>query len=775
MMGLHLPELKVWRLRSYLSALLVTALLIAFGAVGSVILLIRIPQLESYNRADVVNDVGDVTERVELLLNSLESRMQLLSEALEALPEAKVTTLLDRAAWDGLSFRAIYLASNQGTILAAGVAPALRVNRADLVGSDISAIPLFRAAQASRQTVWADKYLSSLSGVVTVGVAYPVGRDRILLAEVPLEYLLSAMRLATGHHTSLIWLVDRAGEIVADTDGGKNVGAANVLKLPIFQAALANQPLPELFTFEGRNYYPAVSRLAALDWHFIGGLPAGLQNNEIRGAVLFVIQGFVGSLLVGLLMAPFWASWLVRPLRGIVERAGQITQGNAQPGDWPKGAIVEFNHLSGDMERMANTLQEREKKFLAIFNTSPIPMSVTDVDRQFVLLDVNEAWCRTFDRRREDVLGKTVIDIGMLRSADNRTAALAQMQGDSIMTESRLFRSDGQEIECQTYGRVTQIGTSKLMIWATVDVGDMRRISRELKELNVELEARVARRTQALAALNEELSDTVTHLRETQGELVRVEKMAALGGLVAGVAHELNTPLGNGLMAVTALAAEAREFKASMQEGLRRAALDGLLASVEQATNIATRNLHRAAGLVTSFKQVAVDQTSSQRRHFELGEVVDEMVVSLRPTFSRTPYQIAVQVPKGLMLDSYPGALGQAIGNLITNAVLHGFEGRTHGTVCISGERGEDGGIVLHVADDGKGIAADLLERIFDPFVTTKMGRGGTGLGLHIAYNAVVNLLGGRLTVHSVVGKGATFTLHLPDKAPRVSEVAQAG
>jgi signal transduction histidine kinase len=256
---------------------------------------------------------------------------------------------------------------------------------------------------------------------------------------------------------------------------------------------------------------------------------------------------------------------------------------------------------------------------------------------------------------------------------------------------------------------------------------------------------------------------------------VRVEDMAALGGLVAGVAHELNTPLGNGLMAVTALAAEAREFKASMQEGLRRAALDGLLASVEQATNIATRNLHRAAGLVTSFKQVAVDQTSSQRRHFELGEVVDEMVVSLRPTFSRTPYQIAVQVPKGLMLDSYPGALGQAIGNLITNAVLHGFEGRTHGTVCISGERGEDGGIVLHVADDGKGIAADLLERIFDPFVTTKMGRGGTGLGLHIAYNAVVNLLGGRLTVHSVVGKGATFTLHLPDKAPRVSEVAQAG
>jgi signal transduction histidine kinase len=208
-----------------------------------------------------------------------------------------------------------------------------------------------------------------------------------------------------------------------------------------------------------------------------------------------------------------------------------------------------------------------------------------------------------------------------------------------------------------------------------------------------------------------------------------------------------------------------------MQDGVRRSALDALLVSAEQATSIAVRNLHRAADLVTSFKQVAVDQTSAQRRRFELAEVVDEMVASLRPSFARSAYKIEVEVPSGLVLDSYPGALGQVIGNLVNNAVLHGFEDRSWGTIRIGGERADDGSIVMRVADDGHGVQPALLERIFDPFVTTKMGRGGTGLGLHIVYNAVTNVLGGSLTVASVVGEGTVFELRLPDAAPRVTSL----
>jgi signal transduction histidine kinase len=314
-----------------------------------------------------------------------------------------------------------------------------------------------------------------------------------------------------------------------------------------------------------------------------------------------------------------------------------------------------------------------------------------------------------------------------------------------------------------------QIGPLHVMVWAGVDITEIHRIDNALRELNVELEARVERRTEALASANEELSTAIAELRQTQADLVRAEKMAALGSLVAGVAHELNTPLGNGLMAVTALGDEVRKFRQSMQGGLRRTALEALLSSVEQATDISTRNLYRAAELVASFKQVAVDQTSAQRRRFALAEAVDEIVVSLRPSFARTQYKVVVEIPAGLWLDSYPGALGQTVANLVNNAVLHGFEGREQGTVRITGEALEDGWLLLSVADDGLGIPPHLLERIFDPFVTTKMGRGGTGLGLHISYNAVVNLLGGSISVRSIEGEGAVFELRLPTSAPHAA------
>ena len=760
--------LWVWRLRSTLAALLVVTILATFAIVGSSILLLRIPKLEAANKAEVERDTHEIADRVEILLGSLEARMELLSEAVENRDLLEATALLERAAWDGKAIRAIYLVSNEGTVLAAGVVPALRVRRTDLLGSDLSASPLFRAVLASRQMVWGDKFLSALSGAVTVGLAYPVGRDRLLLAEVPLSYLLDTFELAAGQRTASIWLVDRTGEILADTDGGQHVGTTNVLNWPLVQAARNFQTLPEVFRFEGHSFHPAVAHSEALDWYFVGGMPAGLENQDIRGLVVVVVAGFAGALLVGLVLAPFWASWLTRPLRRIVVRAGQITQG-AAGGPWPRGAILEFNYLSADLEKMARTLQERELKSQAIFNASPVPMSVTSTQSPYPLLDVNEAWCRGFGRTREAVLGRTANEIRLWRSQEERSAMLEGLQQGLAVVEAWMLRGDGEAVLFQLSRRQVQVGSTFLLVWAAVEMTDIQRISNQLRELNTELEARVQRRTQALAAANEELSGAVAHLRDTQGELVRAEKMAALGGLVAGVAHELNTPLGNSLMAVSALTDEVRQFRTGMLAGLRRSALESLLDSVEQATDIATRNLHRAADLVTSFKQVAVDQTSSQRRHFELREVVDEMVASLRPSFARTPYKIQVDVPNGLRLDSYPGALGQAIGNLIHNAVVHGFEGRAHGTVHITGERNDQGAIVLCVADDGQGIPSDLLDRIFDPFVTTKMGRGGTGLGLHIAFNAVTHALGGSLAVASVVGEGTVFELRLPEAAPRPS------
>ena len=287
-----------------------------------------------------------------------------------------------------------------------------------------------------------------------------------------------------------------------------------------------------------------------------------------------------------------------------------------------------------------------------------------------------------------------------------------------------------------------------------------------LQRLNVELESRVERRTGDLARANSELLEAMENLKLAQGELVRNEKLAALGNLVGGIAHELNTPIGNSVMAVTTLHDQVRDFRREVAGGLRRSRLDAFVERVERGSEIAVRNLQRANELIASFKQVAVDQTSVQRRPFILSEVVDEILLTLQPTLRRTPYKVRSEIAAGLAMDSYPGPLGQVLTNLLTNALVHGFEGRSKGLSEITGGPGDDGEVCLTIADDGTGIPPELLDRVFDPFVTSKLGRGGTGLGLHIVWNTVTVVLGGNISVDSAPGRGTRFRIILPVIAP---------
>jgi C4-dicarboxylate-specific signal transduction histidine kinase len=288
-----------------------------------------------------------------------------------------------------------------------------------------------------------------------------------------------------------------------------------------------------------------------------------------------------------------------------------------------------------------------------------------------------------------------------------------------------------------------------------------------VQQLNLLLEHRVELRTIDLERANRELSEAMETLKLAQGELVRSETLASLGNLVGGVAHELNTPIGNGVMAVSTLHDQVRAFRREMANGLRRSTLEAFVERVERGSEIAVRNLQRANELIASFKQVAVDQTSAQRRRFKLSEVIDEILMTLQPTLKRTPFRIERQIPDDLVLESYPGPLGQVLTNLLTNALTHGFEGRTYGLIRVSAERHGDEQLMLRVADDGAGIQPDLFPRIFDPFVTSKLGRGGSGLGLHIVWNTVTVVLGGSITVDSTPDHGTEFRIILPLVAPR--------
>jgi len=258
-----------------------------------------------------------------------------------------------------------------------------------------------------------------------------------------------------------------------------------------------------------------------------------------------------------------------------------------------------------------------------------------------------------------------------------------------------------------------------------------------------------------------ELTETLQRLRDTQRELVHAEKMAALGQLVAGVAHEVNTPLGIAITASSGLSQQTEALMPLFASGaLTRTALQEHLTFAGDALQMISRNLQRAAELVRTFKHVAVDRSSDGRRRFDLAHFITELLPSLELLWKRRPVSLDVRCAAGIELDSFPGALGQIITNLVQNALLHAFPEDRPGRMRLEADPRSAERVRITFSDDGVGIPADHLPRIFDPFFTTRRGQGGTGLGLHIVHNLVTEKLGG--TLHAHCDNGAHFVLDLP-------------
>jgi len=258
-----------------------------------------------------------------------------------------------------------------------------------------------------------------------------------------------------------------------------------------------------------------------------------------------------------------------------------------------------------------------------------------------------------------------------------------------------------------------------------------------------------------------------SHLRDAKNQLVVQEKLAALGSLVAGVAHELNTPIGNSLLTASTLQENTAVLEAAAAGGtMRRSALSDYIASTQEGLELVIRGLHSAGELVQSFKQVAVDRATEQRRSFDLLRTSQEVVATLQRGVQRAGHKLTMDMEPDILLDSYPGPYGQVLTNLINNALLHAFEGRQGGTMHLHAQRLRPSQVEIRFTDDGVGIAPENLSRVFDPFFTTKLGKGGSGLGMSISYNIVTSLFGGEMAVSSVLGQGSCFTLRLPLEAP---------
>ncbi|WP_041737150.1 sensor histidine kinase [Colwellia psychrerythraea] len=279
---------------------------------------------------------------------------------------------------------------------------------------------------------------------------------------------------------------------------------------------------------------------------------------------------------------------------------------------------------------------------------------------------------------------------------------------------------------------------------------------------NQALENRLSARTDALKESNQELLSTLEKLHEFQGQLVETEKMASLGDMVAGIAHEVNTPIGLGVTASSLLADKLNEIKASFEDKtLKSSQLKKFLTDGVENVSIIFRNLERAAKLISSFKKVAVDQSSAESSTFNVHDLLDEVLLTLSAKLMSTNVTVSVICPEDLNIKSKPGPINQILINLILNSIYHAFEGLEQGTITINVMNLSD---QLHInySDDGLGIDDSVKAKIFDPFTTTKRGSGGSGLGMHLVYNLVTQALDGHIVLDNEPEHGVCFDITFP-------------
>ena len=297
------------------------------------------------------------------------------------------------------------------------------------------------------------------------------------------------------------------------------------------------------------------------------------------------------------------------------------------------------------------------------------------------------------------------------------------------------------------------------------DVTDSHTAKEQLLMFNSTLEDKVKRRTNEILTAKNELQETVDRLKETQDQLIQSEKMAALGNLVAGISHEVNTPIGIGVTSASSLREETESIKNKLNSNtLKKSDLNSFVEHADQATNILLDNLRRASDLIKSFKQVAVDQSSEELRQINLREYVDEIILSLRPKLKNRPINVNNNINNDILLHIVPGAFYQILSNLILNSLIHAYDQNQEGLITLSAHAVDDH-VNFKYADDGKGIASDKIDQIFNPFFTTRRGQGGSGLGMSIVYNLVTSTLHGVIDVSSELGNGTHFNMSFPTAA----------
>ncbi|MEO6841267.1 MAG: PAS domain S-box protein [Bradyrhizobium sp.] len=405
-----------------------------------------------------------------------------------------------------------------------------------------------------------------------------------------------------------------------------------------------------------------------------------------------------------------------------------------------------------DQKRAEDAIAEGRRLLQQVIDTVPAVINVKNKELRYVLM--NRYMAGIFGVDPADALGRTTSDLmsryGAQKTDENDKRVLAASKGLGFYEEE--YMDSSGEMRQWLVNKLPLLdgdGEIERIVTVALDIGERKRGELEMRKAKDAAEA------------------ALRNLRETQNSLIEAEKLAALGRLVAGVAHEVNNPVGISLTVASSLERKTALFTAEVERGdLRRSRLTEFLETSRDASGQLVANLNRAAELIQSFKQVAADRNYSDQRSFDLGDLTEQVVMSLRPGLRKHHLTLNVDCQPNLSMNSYPGPYGQVLTNLFLNAVAHAFPDGRPGAVDIQVRESGKDNVEIIFSDDGCGMSLDVRRRAFDPFFTTRRDQGGTGLGLHIVYSIVTNRLGGRLNLDSEPGKGTRIQIILPRVAP---------
>ncbi len=405
-----------------------------------------------------------------------------------------------------------------------------------------------------------------------------------------------------------------------------------------------------------------------------------------------------------------------------------------------------------DQRRAEDAIAEGRRMLQQVIDTVPAVINVKDKELRYILM--NRYMAGIFGIEPADAIGRTTSDLmsryGAQKTDENDKRVLAASRELGFYEEEYLDSSGNlRQWLVNKLPLLDADGEIESIVTVALDIGERKRGELEMRKAKDTAEA------------------TLRNLRETQNSLIEAEKLAALGRLVAGVAHEVNNPVGISLTVASSLERKTAMFAAEVGRGdLKRSSLIDFIETSRDASSQLVANLNRAAELITSFKQVAADRNYSDQRIFDLGDLTEQVVMSLRPGLRKHNLTLTVDCQPNLTMNSYPGPYGQVLTNLFLNSVAHAFPDGKPGAVDIQvREFGKDG-VEIIFSDNGCGMSLDVRRRAFDPFFTTRRDQGGTGLGLHIVYSIVTNRLGGRLELDSAPGGGTRIQIVLPRIAP---------